>query len=642
LLSAPLSSVTNPTQTTSVRGGPASAGRNPMWSRTALTLLALVLPLRVSGLPTAPQHYRELPTLPGLNAASRNVASPTAASPEAQTRVGQAATDSGPSNFLVKPLLVDKILAAELQLNRFGHKFEDPSDVAPPKIVSKKLHSDRIVTADLQLNRFGHKCEDSSRGSGGPPDLLQLGSEIESEGNASSNASIDEAADEAEFLAAAAAAKNEMQEPVDEAAPSVQDLFGANGLDLGGNEEEQPGPCVDCNETAPAATLQATDADVTRPSPEELPPAPSAPRGASLVLQDKEWQGPAQVSFTVEDPQQSSNGITGYGTVVLLALGMAAVLIPGTYIATTGLAAQTVLLTRAENSTLRKHVEALPVSGPEEVERQLPMSGGYDCKISKPLSSCQLLRLEATVIGPREGKTLTSPLSRQACVVYSAAVSRQLHDDIHPFPVAFASSSVDFVVSLLEAPHMRVNLLGGDVSLFDMKKGQRVVRRPFAGAPEHFQDFVLSHRAAPAAESGAAWPGSSAPLRADAAPLEFRECALLVGAQITIVGELHRGADGSLALRPGHRDEPAPGPTPGDWENVEKDELEEPVADAEEPAADEEPTSVPASADREVFALQVLASDDARLRQRCNVPCESPRLNVWTAKVWRKGSGNQL
>eukprot|EP00913_Durusdinium_trenchii_P002459 g2272.t1 len=39
-------------------------------------------------------------------------------------------------------------------------------------------------------------------------------------------------------------------------------------------------------------------------------------------------------------------------------------------------------------------------------------------------------------------------------------------------------------------------------------------------------------------------------LSADEATLEFQEAALLVGASVTVVGELHRGVDGQLSLRP--------------------------------------------------------------------------------------------
>jgi hypothetical protein len=117
---------------------------------------------------------------------------------------------------------------------------------------------------------------------------------------------------------------------------------------------------------------------------------------------------------------------------------------------------------------------------------------------------------------------------------------------MHPVPVAFASASVDFVISLRDAPQVRINLRGEDVSLFDVGKGRCVQRKSFAAAPEHWQDFILTHRAA---APGNDWQTSSH-LRSDGTLLEFQECALLVGVLATFVGELHRGADGALTLRP--------------------------------------------------------------------------------------------
>lgn len=46
---------------------------------------------------------------------------------------------------------------------------------------------------------------------------------------------------------------------------------------------------------------------------------------------------------------------------------------------------------------LRSRVEAIPVSAVAQVERLLPSAGGYDVTFSKPLSSRQLLRLEAVI-----------------------------------------------------------------------------------------------------------------------------------------------------------------------------------------------------------------------------------------------------
>jgi len=193
---------------------------------------------------------------------------------------------------------------------------------------------------------------------------------------------------------------------------------------------------------------------------------------------------------------------------------------------------------------VRSQVEDLKICRAKEVERRLPCSGGYDCAFSKPLSTCQLVRLEARIEGPAVGNVpLTTPLTGQACVLFSVAVSRQLHDGIRPAPVAFASGSVDFVISLKDSPSVRINLHADEVSLFDMCRGRQVQRKAFAAAPDKWQDFILTHRA------GTEWQ-TSTQMRSDSSCLEFQECALLCGTVVTLVGELHRGADGALSLRP--------------------------------------------------------------------------------------------
>eukprot|EP00931_Biecheleriopsis_adriatica_P073446 TRINITY_DN47728_c0_g1_i1.p1 TRINITY_DN47728_c0_g1~~TRINITY_DN47728_c0_g1_i1.p1 ORF type:complete len:675 (-),score=163.59 TRINITY_DN47728_c0_g1_i1:58-2082(-) len=207
----------------------------------------------------------------------------------------------------------------------------------------------------------------------------------------------------------------------------------------------------------------------------------------------------------------------------------------------------------SQKGNVRSRVEALSRHGAKDIDRLLPSEGGYDTVFYKPVSSKQLLRLEVRVEGAEGGSApLTAPLSGQMCVIHSAAVSRQLHDGMPPVPVAFAASCVDFLVTLLDNKGMTISIKGSDVSLFDMRKGRRVETKTFADAPDSWQDFILTHRSA--APAGGDWPASSV-LRADGATLEFQECALLVGASITVVGELHRSADGKLALRPFNADE---------------------------------------------------------------------------------------
>jgi len=173
---------------------------------------------------------------------------------------------------------------------------------------------------------------------------------------------------------------------------------------------------------------------------------------------------------------------------------------------------------------------------------------------STPVSSKKLLRLEVKVEGPEPGvAALTAPLSGEPCVLHSSAVSQQLHDGMPPIPLAFSASSTEFIVTLADNKDVRISVNGADVSLFDMKHGQCLEKKLFDEAPDHWQDFITSHRSAPPA--GQEWAATSA-LRASNAMLQFQECALIVGTTVTVAGELHRSADGKLSLRPWHAEAP--------------------------------------------------------------------------------------
>lgn len=200
--------------------------------------------------------------------------------------------------------------------------------------------------------------------------------------------------------------------------------------------------------------------------------------------------------------------------------------------------------------SLRDLVEALTVQGPEEVEKLLPAEAGYDCALSRPVSSGCLVRLELKVQGPCAGRTtLTSPLTGKPCVLHFTSVSRRLHAGMPPVPVAFSASNTDFVAVLPGSKHSFI-VRGAEVSLFDMIKGRFAQNKSFAASPDHWQDFVLTHRSAAPSDDFMA----SSSLRLDSSALEFQECALFMGACVTVVGELHRGADGTFALKGFQRD----------------------------------------------------------------------------------------
>lgn len=291
-------------------------------------------------------------------------------------------------------------------------------------------------------------------------------------------------------------------------------------------------------ELAAQTSSSAQIADSPQPK-DAAKPSQSRPERTTLV----------DVARPANDAASKSPGVaslTPRSTLIPLSMAFAAILLAvGICFACLGASFVALLLwQRGDGSPTRSRVERLPVCRAPDVERLLPASAGYDCQLSKPMSSGQVLRLEARVEGPLDrGASLTSPLTGQPCVLFSAAVSRQLHDGVQPAPVAFASGSSDFVIVLEGASHVRITVRADEVSLFDMRHGRCVQQRAFAAAPEKWQDFILTHRA------GTEWQTSSQ-LRSDSSSLEFQECALFCGSLATFVGELHRSSDGTLSLRP--------------------------------------------------------------------------------------------
>ncbi|CAK0832245.1 unnamed protein product, partial [Prorocentrum cordatum] len=119
----------------------------------------------------------------------------------------------------------------------------------------------------------------------------------------------------------------------------------------------------------------------------------------------------------------------------------------------------------------RAATEALDLCSVPAVERLLPAAGGYDCTLSRPLSSRGPVRLQARVEGPSSGlPALAAPLSQRPCVLFSAAASRRVHGGLHGgLTVAFEARCLDFVVVLADAPYASIDVVGAEVSLFDMQ-----------------------------------------------------------------------------------------------------------------------------------------------------------------------------
>jgi len=188
------------------------------------------------------------------------------------------------------------------------------------------------------------------------------------------------------------------------------------------------------------------------------------------------------------------------------------------------------------------HYESLTKDALEQLQR---VQGGYDCP-GRPLSFCQVPRFQATVL--QQDTDITAPLAKQSCVLYQVTVSRCMHSGMPPVPLAFSSMSTSFQVAPCKRPDLRVAVDGSDVMLFDMVEGRFTYKSAFAGAPGHLQDYVLTHRSKAPGEQ----LQNSSALRTDTTPLEFQECALLVGSKVTLVGELVRDAGGDMVLKPAY------------------------------------------------------------------------------------------
>jgi len=206
-----------------------------------------------------------------------------------------------------------------------------------------------------------------------------------------------------------------------------------------------------------------------------------------------------------------------------------------------------------KGSAMFECVTAIPLQNGKDIKDMISLSSGYDCAVQRPWSSGKPVRFAARV-SLKGSSPLQAPLTRRECVLYSAGASRRLHDGMHPVSVAYSSLCLDFDVTVLDAPDISVSVGGSDVLLFDQHSGLHSVTETYNDAPNHCQVFATSHRAS-AIDEGSSWTPldcaiASQHLALDSPLLEFQESALLVGAAVTLVGELHRSAEGQLSLQP--------------------------------------------------------------------------------------------
>merc|ERR1719491_1588903 len=197
----------------------------------------------------------------------------------------------------------------------------------------------------------------------------------------------------------------------------------------------------------------------------------------------------------------------------------------------------------SEENSLREYVEGMKRSPGLEVVDKLIAGSLYDCAIMRPLTSRQLIRLEARVEEAASGFCLWTPLTQQACVRFTATTSRQMNGSDHAVPMSYHNASIDFVISLLDAPHVRIELEGSDLSTFDMSTGRMAAKRTFDSAARHWQEFAMTYQIG-------GKPQPAARFRSENAVLEFQETSIVIGTSITVIGELQRNAVGTLLLRP--------------------------------------------------------------------------------------------
>ncbi|CAE8702726.1 unnamed protein product, partial [Polarella glacialis] len=225
---------------------------------------------------------------------------------------------------------------------------------------------------------------------------------------------------------------------------------------------------------------------------------------------------------------------------------------------------KTAIAMAEEECRLRKFVTSLESCPAAQFAELLPAECGYDTTFSKPVSSGRPVRFHARVEAALAESShalelLTSPLTQRACVHWSAAVSRCPLSGLGSSgrslggcaraSLAKGAVGVSFEVSLMGAPEVRVEVQGAEVKLFDMHEGSCATRQPFSTAPPRWRDFVLAHRDPDAAEL---FRGKSDPL--EGSLCDFQEQVLVVGSQVTLVGELLRDASGRLSLQPWQRE----------------------------------------------------------------------------------------
>mmetsp|Transcript_65920 Transcript_65920/g.121574 ORF Transcript_65920/g.121574 Transcript_65920/m.121574 type:complete len:639 (-) Transcript_65920:124-2040(-) len=201
------------------------------------------------------------------------------------------------------------------------------------------------------------------------------------------------------------------------------------------------------------------------------------------------------------------------------------------------------------DASTRRRVEKLRISSGTEIRSMFAMKAPAPERPNPalPLRPGMLMRVQGRVVA-RPGCTMMAPLSGRACVMYSASASQHQHGGVHQAPVAYHSATSGFGIELDNLPDAVLDVRGEDVLLFDMEGGRFAQEEHFSEAPEAWRAFVMAHLL-----TGSGGECRNKMNHVDLAAkglLEFRECALVVGAMVTCVGEVSREGDGRLTLGP--------------------------------------------------------------------------------------------
>jgi hypothetical protein len=211
----------------------------------------------------------------------------------------------------------------------------------------------------------------------------------------------------------------------------------------------------------------------------------------------------------------------------------------------------------------RSRVEEIRLTSGKELEAMFAIrdeSAAAAAQISPPaelntISPGMLMRLRGRVtVAPDGGKSLTAPLTSRPAVIYSASVSYAQDIGVHRPPVAFHSAGTDFALRIESdtpgSPPLDVMVSYRDVKLFNMVAGRHALQETFAEASAPGRTFIMSHLVPGSDASSEIAASSSGGGTGVDGLLDFRECVLAEGQEVTAVGEVVRDGRGGLRLCP--------------------------------------------------------------------------------------------